>query len=61
MEVHTLLGTLVGSLKDPDDYEGLHTLYFDRNGLAPGLYLYTVKLTTGDDVMVQTGKMMINR
>ncbi len=61
VEVHTLLGTLVGSLKDPDDYEGLHTLYFDRNGLAPGLYLYTVKLTTGDDVMVQTGKMMINR
>ena len=61
VEVRTLLGALVGTLKDPDDYEGVHTLYFDRNGLAPGLYFYTVKLTTGDDVMVQTGKMMIHR
>ncbi len=61
LEIHTLLGALVRTLTDPDDYEGVHTLFFDRNGLAPGLYLYTVKLTTGDDKIVQTGKMTIVR
>ena len=56
-----MVGNLVRTLKDPDDYEGLHTLYFDRNGLAPGIYLYTVKPTTGDDKIVQTEKMTIVR
>ena len=59
--VHTLLGVPVANLTDPDDYVGIHTLIFSNHELAAGVYLYTVKLTTGDDVMVQTGKMMIIR
>jgi hypothetical protein len=51
----------VATITDPDDYEGIHTLIFDQNGLAPGLYLYTVKLKTSDAVIEQTGKMMICR
>ena len=59
VEVRTMLGVLVGTINDPDDYEGVHSLFFDRNELSPGLYLYTVKLKTSDDTFVQTGKMII--
>jgi len=57
--VHTMLGVTVATLDDPDDYAGIHTMVFRNNGLAPGVYLYTVKLVTSDDVIVQTGKMVI--
>ena len=59
IEIRTLLGAMVATIIDPDDYEGVHNLFFDRNGLAPGLYLYTVRVTTGDDILVQTGKMIV--
>ena len=59
VEVRTLLGIPVATITDPDDYEGIHTLFFDQHGLAPGIYLYTVKLRTSDAVIEQTGKMMI--
>ena len=59
VQVHTLLGEPVGTLNDPDDYEGVHTLTFNGQGLAPGVYLYTVRLKTTDDTFVQTGKMVI--
>jgi len=59
--IHTLLGVEVATLADPDDYAGIHTMIFRNNGLAAGVYLYTVKLATTDDVMLQTGKMVIVR
>jgi len=55
IEVYTMLGFLVGTIDDPDDYEGVHMLYFDRNGLTPGLYLYTIKLKTSDDTLLRPG------
>ena len=61
VSVHSMLGLPVAVIADPDDYEGVHTLVFDAHDMAPGIYLYTVKLTTSDDVMIQTGKMMIVR
>ena len=57
--VRTLLGVTVATSVDPDDYAGIHTLFFDRKELVPGLYLYTVKVRTSDDVLVETSKMMI--
>ncbi len=59
VEIHTLLGALAATIDDPDDYEGLHTLFLDRKGLPAGLYLFTVRLKTSDDTFVETGKMMI--
>ena len=57
--VYTLLGISVATLTDPDNYSGVHTMIFDRQKLAPGVYPYTVKVTTGEDVIMQTGKMLI--
>ena len=57
--VQTLLGAPVATINDPDDYEGIHNLTFNRQGLAPGVYLYTVRLKTSDDAFIQTGKMII--
>ncbi|MEI7662249.1 MAG: hypothetical protein WCK34_08625, partial [Bacteroidota bacterium] len=57
--VYSLMGMPVATISDPDDYEGVHNLVFDAEGLAPGLYLYTVKLKTSDDLLIQTGKMML--
>ena len=59
VEIRTLPGVLVGTINDPDDYEGVHNLFFDRDKLAPGLYLYTVRVTTSDDIFIETEKMII--
>ncbi|MFZ4523720.1 MAG: T9SS type A sorting domain-containing protein, partial [Bacteroidales bacterium] len=61
IKVHDLLGNQIATINDPDTYEGSHNIFFDAAGLAPGVYLYSVTLNTGDDQLVQTGKMVINR
>jgi len=57
--VHDMLGMPVAIIRDPDDYDGVHTLTFYRHGLAPGIYLYTVRVKTSDDIFIQTGKLLI--
>ena len=61
VRVRSLLGALGTSINDPDDYEGIHNLTYDARELAPGVYLYTVQIKTSDDILIQTGKMMIVR
>ena len=61
LTVRTLLGPVIATIADPDDYEGIHNIEFDGSWLAPGIYLFTVELKTSDDTLIQTGKMVISR
>jgi hypothetical protein len=61
VNIFNLLGNKVGTISDPDNYEGIHTLYFKAGSLAPGIYIYSVTVKTSDDVIMQTGKMIISR
>ena len=56
-----LLGNNVARIQDPDMYEGTHSIIFNGSRLSSGLYFYTVRLKTSDDILIQTGKMIINK
>jgi hypothetical protein len=61
IEVYNLTGTHITTIKDADHSEGTHTFEFKAGSLAPGIYIYTVTVKTSDDIIRQTGKMIITR
>jgi hypothetical protein len=61
VNIFNLLGNKVNTISDPDNYEGAHTLFFKAGSLAPGIYIYSVTVKTSDDIIIQTGKMIITR
>jgi hypothetical protein len=61
VNIFDLVGNRVGTIADPDNSEGIHILYFKAGSLAPGIYIYSVTVKTSDDVIMQTGKMIISR
>ena len=59
VDIYNIFGVKVATLVDPDSYEGVHTINYEAGGIASGIYLYIVTLKTSDDVLVQTGKMVV--
>jgi hypothetical protein len=61
IRIFNTMGNLLKTIDNNDQSEGQHKLSFNAQGLASGVYLYVLTLTTSDDIMQQTGKMIINK
>ena len=61
VDVYDLLGARVKRMTDPDTYEGIHTINCEAAGMMPGVYIFVVTVKTSDDILIQTGKMVISR
>lgn len=59
IEVFNFMGNKVKTIENASRTEGEHLITFDGHGLAPGVYIYTLTLKTSDDILTQTGKMVI--
>ena len=61
IDVYDLLGNKVATLFDPNELEGPHVMRFDAVSLTQGIYIYTLTLRTSDDILMQTGKMVVTK
>ena len=61
VDIYNMFGEKIATLNDPDNYEGVHTINYKADGLASGIYFYRVTLKTGNDIITQVGKMVVNK
>jgi hypothetical protein len=61
IEVFNFMGNKVKTIEHTAGNEGEHEVRFDAHGMAPGVYIITLTLHTSDDILMQTGKMIITR